>query len=159
MNIEDFGISKEELIERCVNNLTDTLYEQLEKDISELIVKKLNDRINKRVDAMVDTLCRESFELTFQPVDTWGEPKGEKTTLKEMIKKAGIDYWNDKVNKDGEKQSYGDMRRFEFVAKKVINDVITHDLEHQVKQVFTEVRDAVKKATVKSISEQLTEKL
>lgn len=169
--LEQVGITKEELIERIVDRALGTtadysqvdtdrweelpLAEVVDKKITDAIgslIKKFEEKINARVDEITSAKVNDLLDKPFQPVDEWGQPKGEKTTVKQIIVKYASDYWDVKVGTDGKPAREGVYHydslptRGEMYAQKVVKELFTSAVERQVKELASTLFEKIPEA-------------
>jgi len=179
--IEQLGISKEEIIERIVNKalgmtagckqtgeeswedvpLSEVIDNKLESAIGNLI-EKTKPFIEKRVEEIMIQKMNEVFDKPFQPVDRWGEPRGEKTTIKDLIANEAIEYWNKDVdcnNKPCGAYTSDKQTRAMFFAKKSIESFYKTEMESVVKKMAEDMKNKIPIAIGEEITKSVVKYL
>lgn len=182
--LEQVGITKEELIERiveralgvaadyrqtgCENWQDIPLSEVVDKKITEAIgnlVKKFEEKIETRVDEITNAEVNKLLEKPFQPVNEWGEAKGEKTTVKQIIVNYASGYWDVKIGSDGKPVREGVyhydnlLTRGEAYAQKVVKDIFTSVVEKQVKEIASDLAAKIPETIGSEISKMVVKHL
>lgn len=115
--IEELAVDK--VAERVINTeqLYDHIYKRLDEKVDAIFVEKAELAISDAVDAAF----KSGFEREFQRVNNWGEPVGEKTTIKQELEKLTSSYWNCKVDRSGKPtdSSYNSVTRAEFLMTQI----------------------------------------
>jgi len=160
--LEQVGITKEELIERIVNKALGITaeFEQTGEEswedvpFSDVIDKKINTAIGNfieqikpmiqfRINEIMNQKMNEVFEAPFQPVDKWGDKRGEETTIRDLIALDAKNYWSEKVDENGvvNSSSYSNkMSRSTFYAHKVMTEFYNKELVSEVKKLASEMK-------------------
>lgn len=109
-------------------------------EIKKSVHTEVRDTIQDRVSALIDAAVQEGI----QPVNNYGEPTGERTTLKAMIGKAGDKYLEQPVDKNGSPTSYQSVgTRMQFLVTEAVKKHIDYRLE-------TEIKKAVEQAVIEA---------
>lgn len=160
--LEQIGITKDELINRIVDKALGITadYRQTGEEswdeipLSSVVDKKIEDAIGNLVGAMKPLIqerinsimmekIEEVFSKPFQPVNNWNEPKGDPTTIRDLIASEARTYWTAKVDANGRSDgsSYGDKQdRAAFFAKKVMTEYYEKELVSTVKKMAEELK-------------------
>ena len=172
--LEQVGITKEELIERIVTRalgisaaLEQTGEESWEEvPFSDVIDKKVNSAIGNfieqfrpmiqfRINEIMNQKMNEVFEAPFQPVDKWGNKKGEETTIRDLIALDAKNYWSEKVDENGvvNSSSYSNKTpRSTFYARKVMTEFYDKELVSEVKKLASEMKAKIPETISAEIS-------
>ena len=174
--LEQVGITKEELIERIVTRalgiaaaLEQTGEESWEEvPFSDVIDKKVNSAIGNfieqfrpmiqfRINEIMNQKMNEVFEAPFQPVDKWGNKKGDETTIRDLIALDAKNYWSEKVDENGKvSDSYNNkMSRSTFYAHKVITEFYNKELVSEVKKLASEMKAKIPATISEEISKTI----
>jgi hypothetical protein len=132
--------------------LSEVVNENIEKAIGDLVEKAVGT-IQEKIDAIIKEKIESVFNAPFIPVDRWGEQVGESTTIRDMIAKEALDYWNTCVDKNGTKNTYGaNTPRAVFYARLVMEEFYNKELVNAVKVMATELKARIPK----TISDEIT---
>lgn len=134
---------RQAIIEQAVDQiLGNNIYEQIEREAS----KRINEAIAKRLDGIIEdtlnTITREALDTEIHPINIWGEREGNPTTVRAALHNRAKSFWQEKVNKNGEKTSYGGVPRYEHV----LGIITAKEFESVIKQNITDIAGAVKDA-------------
>jgi len=116
MDIEALGFTQEELQDRVVNQICETVLSGMEYDphedcpVASRFEKVINARIEQQVNDTINALAEKHVlpnvaqyieELTLQKTNEWGEKKGEPVTFVEYLVQRAQAYMQEKVDFDG----------------------------------------------------------
>ena len=159
MNLEDCGITREEVLDRLVDRLADSIHRSMEisieKKVEEAFARRAQDIIIDRVSRITD----KYLETPYQPVNSWGEKVGEPTSVAEIIETTFQTWWKTPVDKAGKPVSssfYGSkMPRAQYVAGEIAADVLGGHLKNEYKKVV----DDAKRILVTQLSAEITRQI
>jgi hypothetical protein len=146
MNID---ITKEELLELAAQKLADMHYNDGDiESVRAIVSKEVEKRIAKSVGETIDSFLKEALEKIvaseIQPLNVWGEPVGEKTTIKDLLHKKALNYWAEKVDSSGKPStSYNAKPRSVFLVGEVVNEEFKKALSDNVKSVVKALHDSL----------------
>ena len=166
ISLEQLGIGKEEILDRIVSAALGMAadYRQTGEEswtdipLSEVVDNKITTAIGNLIDTIKpmiqarieDITTKETekiFNTTFQPVDHWNQPKGEPTTIRDMIAGEARSFWLSKVGPDGkiENSSYGSAKeeRAVWYARKVMTDFYDKQLAVEVRKMAEEMKQKI----------------
>lgn len=144
---------------------TSGLHEQIVERTSHLLLERLQgtverearSRILPAIDTALNTLVESALTRVFTPVDAFGEPAGQKTTIASLLAKKAEDFLSEKVNTSGRADGYGDKRpRYEFIVGKMLQEAFDSQVQQEVRKIATEAKAQAKAAVTKLLVEQLT---
>jgi len=159
--LEHFGITKEYLCKRFYELFKEDIKEDydyqgmIESAISEKISKikkEIKDIIGKDIKEYVHSLVRGEI----QPVDQWGEPVGNKTTIKQQIIDVANNYLSEYVTPDGKTSAYSSKQtRLQYVVKQVLESSFSKEFNEVVSNYMREVKANLPKQLSKEIAENI----
>ena len=147
--IEALGITKEDIMNLAVSALVDKAV--CEDQVSEIVTSTVNKRIDtfiaqKANNLVEDTLNREMEDILskkFTPADKWGDPTGEESTIKDQLHSRALEFWNQNIDRDGNKcDRYGGRPRHEVLFEKIVGD----QFHKAISQNYTNIVGALKDA-------------
>lgn len=142
------GDIEEHIVDQVARKLALVWHEQLQKRIAE--------RANELVDAQLTEAINAAMTAEFQPLDEWGDPKGNATCLRELVKGRAHSFMSEKVDKDGKRTTYQAVgTRMEWLARKVAEE----SLNFEVKQELVKAAKEAKSQMAKGISDVLAKTL
>jgi len=175
ITLEALGITKDDLVNRIVSAALGMAagYKQTGEEswadvpLSSVVDAKITEAIGnlvdtmkpllqQRIDEIMTTKITEVFTAPFTPTDRWGKPKGEPTTIRDMIADEAESYWAKTVGSDGKQPSdgYGEkMTRAQYYARQVMTDVYNEKLVQEVKTMASELRAKIPATISAEISE------
>lgn len=131
----------EQLIERASLSPVDAT-----KALHAALAKHADERVTKILSAGI------------QPVDTFGQPKGDKVPVDEILTDAIKNWLNHKVNsRDGSplKDRYGGITRGEFLLRKLAVEGIERMARKEVLSVREQAKKEIRDTIAKAVAEQL----
>lgn len=147
---------KTAIVERAASEFLDR-----DHDISGLVAKEIKARIDRifaeradeQIRLAIDDAIIAGFEREYQRVTSWGEPKGEKTSIKNELEKITSGYWNVRVDKNGAPtdSTYGAMTRAEFL----MTQICAKDFSEAMKQSALNVAGALKDGLRGQLAKQM----
>lgn len=131
------------MYDSIVRSTSYSVFQKCSHEISSAVHAKVSETISEKVGDMIDS----ALESGIQPRNEYGEPKGEPTTLKALIGKAGEKYLSEKVNKDGTTGGYNPVgTRLEHLVNRAIEKHIDYRLTQEIDKA---VKLATEKAQMK----------
>lgn len=123
------NINEEDLKEAIVKKAADALLEQ-DDDLSGMIGAEVEKRLDKifidraevQIQSAIDAAVLGAFEREYRRVTSWGEPQGEKTSIRQELEKTVSGYWGAKVDAKSGKPStsdYSSVTRAEFLMTQI----------------------------------------
>ncbi len=145
LNINEEDL-KAAIVERAVEQFLDE-----DRDISGLIAKEVKARLDKifidraeaQIQAAIDEAVMAAFDREYQRVTAWGEPAGDKTSIRKQLDKIINGYWSQYVNpKTGAPMdsNYNAVTRAEYL----MTTICANDFSEQMKRDATNVTGALK---------------
>lgn len=144
------NINEEDLKSAIVERAADQLLSE-DRDLPGLIAKEVKGRLDKifidradaQIQAAIDEAVMASFDREYQRVTAWGEPSGEKTSIRKQLDKIIDGYWSQKVEpKTGKpaNSDYNTVTRAEYL----MTTICANDFTAQMKQDALNVTGALK---------------
>ena len=146
---------------------TSDLHERIVERTSHLLLERLQDTVEREararilpaIDTALNTLVESAVTRVFTPVDAFGEPTGQKTTIASLLAKKSENFLSEKVDCNGTASTSPFMnkqQRVEYIVGKVVKDALDAQLQKEVRQIATEAKAQAKAAVTKLLVEQLT---
>jgi predicted transcriptional regulator len=177
-NLEQLGITKDELADRVVDNVAyrllygETADEDgntmsgLESTFSRQLKERLLKAIGEAVDALaekhvVPTLIEQIEELDFQPRSRYGEPKGEAITYKEYLA-SRADIWLMQTvdcdgNEEGDYHFRGDRGRKTTRAAWLVNQYFSNTVERSLKEAVGAANEKISEGLEEAVAMKIRE--
>ena len=131
---------QDQIAKAIVAEATCRLVEKFEDQIRREVQSKVGPIIEARINAIVE----DALTKVFTPVDEFGDPKGEPTTVKAILAKKAKTFLDEKVDSSGRAGStYGATRP---------------RAEHLLGKLFEEAIDSTAKREIETIAKQAKEK-
>jgi hypothetical protein len=147
------NINEEDLKVAIVQKAADEILSQ-DDDLSGLIANEVKSRLDKifidRAEAQISETINDAitagFEREYQRINRWGEPEGEKTTIKAQLDKIISGYWNQNVDKNGKPDSsnYGTMTRAEWLMTKICAEDFSKSMQQQAVNMTAHLKDGLR---------------
>ncbi len=158
----ELNITQEQLVEIAANKLV----EQVEEDAvygraMEIVEKKITSLIEKRLEPAVDKFLRDELEkiadAEFDRVTEWGEPTGQKITIRKILQEQSKHYWSQKVSREGKAGGgYGySEERAKWFAEQVMKTTFEQAIQTNAKIVVDEFAKQLQQAGVNLVHENI----
>lgn len=145
LNINEEDL-KAAIVERAVEQFLGE-----DRDLSGLIAKEVKARLDKifldraeaQIQAAIDGAVLAAFDREYQRVTAWGEPEGEKTSIRKQLDRIIDGYWSQFVEpKTGKPvtSNYNAVTRAEYL----MTTICANDFSAKMKQDATNVTGALK---------------
>lgn len=135
------GISVDEVKESVIARIAAQTLNSIREDVKSGVAKTINSCIEMKVSEWVAGF----LEKPYQPVDSWGKPKGAETTIQKLIEGRSAEFMREEVDAGGKKSDgyrSGDPR-YLWAAKKVAGEAIEKELRPHLNEVVKEMKVAV----------------
>lgn len=145
LNINEEDL-KTAIVERAADEILkqdDDLTAMISMEVQRRLDKIFIDRAEAQIEAAIDHAVQTAFDREYQRVTSWGEPVGEKTSIRAQIDKVINGYWSEQVNaKSGKPDSgYGDkVTRAEYL----VTQMCAKDFSEQMRQDALNITGALK---------------
>lgn len=118
INLESLGFTQEELQERVIDRICESLLSSIEYDpedggeypVASKFKQLIDKRISQQVDETINALAEKHVipnvtqyieTLTLQETNAWGEKRGEPVSFIEYLTQRAQEYMQEKVNFEG----------------------------------------------------------
>jgi hypothetical protein len=165
MNLEELGITKDELADRLVEALARDL--NMDTTLGEMVRDRLHAKIQEVAEEHVLPRVDELIEgIVLQKTNAWGESQGEKKSFREYLVDRAEAYLREEVNFEGKSKAEhrggywnkGQTRITHLVdqhlqyaiesalkdALKMVNEALTHGIAETVKMKMGEIAKSIK---------------
>lgn len=155
-----FQLNEEKLnqsiVEQAVDQLLtdDSLCGLVEKEVKKRIDAIFKDRADAAIAEAIDRAVSNGFEREYQRVNSWGQPDGEPTTIKNELEKTVSNYWAARVDSRTGKpaeSSYSSVTRAEYL----MTQICAEDFTNSMRQAATNVTGALKDGLRTQIAMQM----
>jgi hypothetical protein len=151
INLSDLGIDTEGLRGEIVERAAERIVESIGYQIKSEVLKTVQGQVSRKVNSLID----DTLSQVYQPVDDYGEPVGESTTLRSEFKRAISEWWAEKVGDDGNPTQYRGKPRSEWVAHKVIGEVMTGKMKADFQKLIKESKEQIKDGMTKAVEDAI----
>ena len=146
-------IDTSDLRERIVERTAHLLLERLQGTVE----REARARILPAIDTALNTLVESAVTRVFTPVNAFGEPAGDKTTIASLLAKKAEEFLTEKVTTAGRTDGYGDKRpRYEFIMGKLLQEAFDSQVQQEVRKIANEAKAQAKAAVTRLLVEQLS---
>lgn len=138
-------------------SLADTIREEViarvvAKVVKDLVTKKFTDTVERAVANQVNDAVTEALNGEFQPTDSYGHPKGEKTSLRQMIEQR-IDGWAKERARDSFSSSESNLHAF---IRQTVGDAVKKDVNGALADARKQVNSAVQEKVAAALAREFT---
>ncbi len=164
MNIEtlnELGITKETIMAAIV----EAALEEIDVDaavhssIHKQVARKLDGMAAAAIERVLDKEVRDLLSRDIVPVDIWGEQCGEPTTIRAEFHQRSMNYWDTKVNANGEPTTgtYGNKTRAEFLLQKIGHEAFGKGIRENASEIIVALRESLDKSMKLDVERALNE--
>ena len=148
LNISEDDLKKA-IVEKAANELLnhDNLAGMVNKEVSRRIQKIFVDRVDAQIAAAVDDAVQKGFDVEYQRVNAWGQPDGEKTTIRAQLDKLIGGYWTTKVDaRNGKPTSdgYNATTRAEYLMTQICAENFSESMKVHATNIAGHLKDGLR---------------
>lgn len=139
--LQALGIDAEEIQQQVVENVSSQLLEQIRRDAAEKVSLTVDRVVGEKVTEWVTNMLNRPY----QPISTWGEPKGPPTTIQNVIEDNAANFMKESVNREGKAyDGYGDKQpRYMWAARKVAEEAMEKTLKPELNKLILDMRNQI----------------
>lgn len=162
LNISEDDLKKA-IVEKAANELLnhdDDLSGMVSKEVSRRIQKIFVDRVDAQIAAAVDEAVQKGFDVEYQRVNAWGQPDGEKTTIRAQLDKLIGGYWTTKVDARNGKpvsDSYNATTRAEYLMTQICAENFSESMKSHATNIAGHLKDGLRGQMAKVMDEMLNQ--
>ena len=134
--------------------------------VRDLVVERIRKSLTEKIEMCVERFVQEEVNRvltgTIQPTNSWGEPKGEPTTLRDMMTKLVKEHLDQRVDSSGRvTQCSGNNTypRSEYLVRNALQGDIDKAVDKEVKIVVADVRKQLAESATKKLGSAIIELL
>lgn len=148
LNINEDDLKKA-IIEKATDELlrdSDDLSAIVSSGVEQRLNKMFSERLNAQINAAIDSAITAGFAAEYQPVNSFGQPAGEKTTLAAQLERRVKDYWQQKVDRSGNptNSDYNSVTRADFLMMQICAKDFTEKLKQDALNVTGALKDGLR---------------
>lgn len=162
LNLDEAALKKA-IIENAAGQLlneSDDLAGMVRQDVKARIDKIFVEKAATQIQESIDNAVKTGFDLEYQRVDSWGQPEGEKTTIRKQLEAAISGYWTATVNSKSGKpdNSYGEKTtRAEWLMTQICAEKFSEQMRQQAINVTAHLKDGLRGEMAKAMDGILNE--
>ncbi|ULR90951.1 hypothetical protein [Comamonas sp. B21-038] len=148
LNINEDDL-KNAIVEKTADELLrhdEDLSAMVSKEVQRRIEKIFVDRADAQIAAAVDAAVQKGFDVEYQRVNNWGQPEGEKTTIRAQLDKLIGGYWTTKVDlrtgKPGD--SYNSTTRAEYLMTQICAEDFSEEMKKHATNIAGHLKDGLR---------------
>jgi hypothetical protein len=144
------GISAEEIKSGVIEAIKEELMPSIHKDVYNDVRQSITFIVAEKTSEWVAA----ALSKPIQPLNSWGEPKGDKTTIQALIEKRATEFMAEKVNENGKVEGYRcETPRYLWAAQKVAEDALQKELRPSLDKVVAEMKREIQKGIAQVVSD------
>lgn len=148
LNINEEDLKKA-IVEKAADELLrqdDDLSGMVRAEVSRRIQKIFVDRVDAQIAAAVDEAVNKGFDTEYQRVNQWGQPEGEKTTVRAQLDKLIGGYWTTKVDARSGKPSdgYNTTTRAEYLMTQICAENFSEEMKKHALNIAGHLKDGLR---------------
>lgn len=149
LNINEEDL-KQAIVEKAANEILrhdDDLSGMVHAEVSRRIQKIFVDRVDAQIAEAVDKAVQNGFDVEYQRVNQWGQPEGEKTTIRAQLDKMISGYWTTKVDPRSGKptdSSYNTTTRAEYLMTQICAENFSEEMKKHALNIAGHLKDGLR---------------
>jgi hypothetical protein len=148
LNINEDDLKKA-IVEKAADELLrhdEDLSAMVSKEVDRRIQKIFVDRAEAQIAAAVDAAVQKGFDVEYQRVNNWGQPEGEKTTIRAQLDKLIGGYWTTKVDSRTGKpgDSYNSTTRAEYLMTQICAENFSEEMKKHAANIAGHLKDGLR---------------
>ena len=162
LNINEEDIKKA-IVEKAASDLLnndDDLSGMVRKEVERRVQKIFVERAEAQIAAAVDAAVQNGFDTGYQRVNGWGQPEGEKTTIRAQLDKLMGGYWTAKVDPRTGKatdSSYSSVSRAEYLMTQICAENFSEEMKKHAQNITGSLKDGLRGQMAKVMDGMLDE--
>ena len=162
LNINEDDLKKA-IVERASDQLLtedDDLSSMIRTEVKSRLDKIFVDRAEAQIRAAIDDAIQTGFDREYQRVTSWGEPEGEKTSIKKSLEKVVGAYWSQNVdprNGSISTSSYNSVTRAEYIMTMVCAEKFSETMKANMLNIAGHLKDGLRNQLAQHMDNMLSE--
>jgi len=137
---------RSDIVQATARELFQNLRHEIQKDV--------RNSIKHEIDRQLSAIVTEALAGKVQPTDEWGEPTGEITTVRDLLREKAAKFLEEKVDSSGDATSYSGQSRWKWAC----NAVVTSKMEGMLKGELTAITAAMRERLTAELPAILAER-
>lgn len=145
---------QEQIAQAIVDEAARRLIDKCGNDITRIV----QERVANAIEAQINTIVEDALTKVFTPVDEFGGPTGEPTTVKAILAKKAKSFLEEKVDSYGKAATsrFGTlMPRAEYVLGKLFEEALDHAAKKEVAEIAKQAKEKAHVEVAKLIVAQI----
>jgi len=149
------NFKEEDLQKAIVERVADELLQSgddfaglVQKEVQARLDKIFSEKANAQIEAAIADSVNNSFDREYHRITKWGEPSGEKTTIRAELDKTINNYWSQKVDtKNGKPvdSHYGQsITRAEYLMTTICAQDFSESMKNAAINVTGHLKDGLR---------------
>ena len=161
INLEALGITADAVTDRIADKALEMfdIYDDVKSRVAESVKKEVERGLSTRVEAALSAEMERILDHEILPTNMWGESNGEPTTIRDQLALRARTFWEEKVNKDGKRETYGGKPRFQWIMDRGMQEQFDNALRENMEAVIAAFKVAVAEDSKKWVTENLNKLL
>lgn len=129
--------------------------DKMRREVEQAVERKVAEAVEAEVPATV----REVLNGEFQPMDRWGNSKGQKTTIRDMVHDYAKTWLDQMVNERGDADIYRDdvkRTRLSWLVIHYVEETYKGELKAMVDATAAEIKPALRNKLADAVSETVS---
>lgn len=139
---------RQQVIEDAAGRIANDVMRSSKNEIVDKARKLVEAEISERITEIADSALNKSF----QPVNTWGEPTGEPTTVRDELAKKMETWWNERVDNSGNKTDYHGTPRAQYLCEKLMKDLVDSELRQEMRVLVNDGKQRIKAKMAETVA-------
>jgi hypothetical protein len=135
------------------------LFERVKREITARIDKLWSEVAADRIRSEVELAIADGFERSYQRVNQFGQPEGEKTTIRAELNRLIAGYWDARVDRSGKAtdSTYGTTTRAEWMMVQLVASDFQGDMKQHIVNLGGSLKDALRAELYGTVNKLLSD--
>lgn len=151
MNLQDLGITNEDLVNRLVERLAEGLLDN-DETFADRVHRSVQERIKEQTEWIAHGIAKEEIErqvkavidAPWQESTSWGEKRGEPKTFRELVNEKIAATLIRRVDSNGRLLEYGEGQKLiDFLIRSQVEATVKDEIKTAVTAAATAARNEV----------------
>lgn len=143
--------------DHIIAKLVAALTTRLEASIKTQVETKMLKKINAEFDELARKQVEDYFMKQVKKTNSYGEPTGEQTNMRDLLAKKFQEYMSQKVDSKGNPSSYSDgLPRSQQMLNQLAHKPLQEAIDETVKGIAAKAKEQIQQTVSRYIAEQLS---
>lgn len=116
------------------------------QDLCHKVVDEVRKLVRTEIEAQLTAIVSEALSGRIQPTDEWGEPTGEQTTVRDMLREKAAKFLDEQVDYEGKTSSYSSNKhpRWKWALSSLVDNSVKGALKSEMDSIVAAMQEKLK---------------